>query len=149
MKAREKTLLLIEDNRQDELLTLRALEKNRILSRVMVVRDGQEAIDYLFRRDRYSDPLASPEPQVVLLDLKLPKLDGLEVLKQVRANQSTQHIPIVILTTSSEISDISRAQELGANSFVRKPVNFEEFNRMVKELGEYWLGPIGPGEVAP
>ncbi len=149
MKSREKTLLLIEDSRQDELLTLRALEKNRIQSRVMVVRDGQEAIDYLFRRDRYSDPALSPEPQVVLLDLKLPKVDGLEVLKQVRAHESTRHIPIVVLTTSSEISDISRAQELGANSFVRKPVNFDEFSHMIKELGESWLGPIVSREVTP
>lgn len=134
-----KRILLVEDNVQDELLTLRALEKNNILNKVDVVRDGQEALDYIFRRGSYADLAHEPYPQFVLLDLKLPKIDGLEVLRQVREFEPTRRLPVVILTTSNEERDLLNGYELGANSYVRKPVDFKEFMGAVKNLGLYWL----------
>lgn len=134
-----KTLLLIEDNQQDELLTLRALKKNNILNKVDVVRDGQEALDYLFREGKYANLEGQPYPEFILLDLKLPKVDGLEVLRRLRSNPNTHRIPVVILTTSVEDSDIKTGYDLGANSYVRKPVDFDEFIAAVKNLGVYWL----------
>lgn len=139
MTNMEKTLLLVEDNQQDELLTIRALKKNNILNQVDVVRDGQEALDYLFRQGSYAHLKGKPYPEFVLLDLKLPKIDGLEVLRRLRANETTKRLPIVVLTTSMEERDIKTSYDLGANSYVRKPVDFDEFMTAIKNLGMYWL----------
>jgi len=135
----EKIILLVEDNPDDETLTLRALKKNNIKNKVIVVRDGVEALDYLFCRRGYANRDPGLPPQVVLLDLKLPKLDGLEVLRQIRANEQTKLQPVVILTSSKEDQDLINGYKLGANSYVRKPVNFEDFSEAIKQLGLYWL----------
>jgi two-component system, response regulator len=135
----EKIILLVEDNRDDEALTLRALKKNHILNEVVVTRDGAEALDYLFSRGEYADRDPVLLPQVVLLDLKLPKLDGLEVLRQIRSDERTKLLPVVILTSSNEEQDVMKGYELGANSYVRKPVNFDGFSDAIKQLGLYWL----------
>lgn len=134
-----RAILLIEDNPDDEALTLRALQKNNILNMVVVARDGAEALDYLFCRGTYAqrDPLDQPE--LVLLDLKLPKVDGLEVLKQLRADPETHRLPVVILTSSNEQRDIVMGYDLGANSYIRKPVDFTQFTEAVRQLGVYWL----------
>lgn len=130
-------LLLVEDNEQDEILTIKALQKNKVLNEIKVARDGAEALDLLFEEKaaNYEKEL----PQLILLDLKLPKIDGLEVLKNIRSNPRTKLIPVVILTTSKEDSDLLNGYELGANSYVRKPVDFHEFSEAVKNLGTYWL----------
>ena len=138
MSASEKVILLVEDNPDDEALTLRAFEKNHIRNPVVVVRDGAEALDWLFARGAHVDR-APIDPQVVLLDLKLPKVDGLEVLRQLRASDATRLIPVVILTSSKEESDLIRGYELHANSYIRKPVEFERFIEAVREIGLYWL----------
>jgi len=135
----EKIILLVEDNPDDEALTLRALKKNNIKNTVIVVRDGVEALDYLFCRGEYADRNPCSLPQIVLLDLKLPKLDGLEVLRQIRANELTKFQPVVILTSSKEDQDLINGYKLGVNSYVRKPVNFGEFSEAIKQLGLYWL----------
>lgn len=135
----EKTILLVEDNSDDEVLTLRALRKNHIGNRVVVARDGVAALDYLFGRGEHLGRDTTDLPQVILLDLKLPKIDGLEVLKQVRADARTRFAPVVVLTSSREERDILTSYELGANSYVRKPVNFDEFINAARELGLYWL----------
>ena len=134
-----KSILLVEDNPDDEALTLRALRKNNIRNEVVVARDGAEALDYLFCRGAYADRDPSTGPQVVLLDLKLPKIDGLEVLRQLRANPQTRILPVVILTSSNEEQDLLQGYGLGANSYVRKPVDFGEFLDSVRQLGLYWL----------
>jgi len=134
-----KIILLVEDNPDDEALTLRALRKNNILNQVVVARDGVEALDYLFGTGAHAGRDAANQPQVILLDLKLPKLDGLEVLKRIRADIRTRLQPVVILTTSNEDRDIVGSYELGANSFIRKPVDFEQFMEAVRQLGLYWL----------
>jgi two-component system response regulator len=133
-----KTILLVEDNPMDEELTLMALKKSNILNEAVVARDGVEALDYLLGRGPYA---ASPPPlpQVVLLDLKLPKVDGLEVLRELRATPRTKRVPVVILTSSNEEQDIIRGYGLGVNSFVRKPVDFEQFLDAARQLGLYWL----------
>ena len=135
----DKFILLIEDNPDDEALTLRALKKNNILNKVEVCRDGVEALDFLFCRGAYASRSAEDFPQLILLDLKLPKLDGLEVLKEIRANQPTHLLPVVILTTSNEDKDVVGSYELGANSYIRKPVDFDQFMESVRQLGLYWL----------
>lgn len=132
-------ILLVEDNSDDEALTLRALKKNNIKNEVVVARDGVEALDYLFGRGPYVDRNLDEMPQVVLLDLKLPKVDGLEVLRQVRANGRTRLLPVVILTSSNEEQDRLNGYGLGANSYVRKPVDFTQFMEAVRQLGLYWL----------
>jgi two-component system response regulator len=134
-----KTILLVEDNPDDEALTLRALKHNNIANAVAVARDGAEALDYLFGTGSFADRETAEAPAVVLLDLKLPKVDGLEVLRRVRADARTKRQPVVILTSSKEEVDRIRSYELGANSYVRKPVNFEQFARAVRQLGLYWL----------
>ena len=139
MNNDDKIILLVEDNPDDEALTLRALRKNNILNRVVVAHDGVEALDYLFAKGEHAGRDPDIQPQVVLLDLKLPKLDGLEVLKHIRADARTCLLPVVILTTSNEEKDIFSSYELGANSFIRKPVDFEQFMDAVKKLGMYWL----------
>ena len=136
--ATEKTILLVEDNPDDEALTLRALKKNNIKT-VVIVRDGVEALDYLFGSGQYAGRDVKDVPQVVLLDLKLPKLDGLEVLRRVRADARTRRLPIVVLTSSKEEQDIVASYDLGANSYVRKPVDFTQFAESVRQLGLYWL----------
>lgn len=136
---KEKIILLVEDDPDDEALTLRVLQKNRIANRIIVVRDGAEALDYLFCRGGYSQRNPREMPQVILLDLKLPKIGGLEVLQQIRADERTCLIPVVILTSSKEDLDIINSYRLGANSFVRKPVKFEEFAQAVHQVGLYWL----------
>jgi CheY-like chemotaxis protein len=130
-------ILLIEDNEQDEILTIKALKKNNVLNEIKVARDGAEALDLLFNSQ--STLYQADLPQLILLDLKLPKVDGLEVLKQIRSNPRTKLVPVVILTTSKEDSDLLSGYELGANSYVRKPVDFFEFAEAVKSLGTYWL----------
>ncbi len=135
----EKIILLVEDNPDDEALTLRALKQSDILNMVVVTRDGVEALDYLFGEGRYADRDLRIMPEVILLDLKLPKIDGLEVLKRLRANARTQLLPVVILTSSDEQRDIVKSYSLGANSYIRKPVDFNQFSEAVRQLGLYWL----------
>jgi len=135
----DKVILLVEDNADDELLTLRALKKNNIRNEVVVARDGNEALDYLFGTGVHFVRDLSVMPQIILLDLKLPKVDGFEVLNRVRASEMTKFLPVVILTTSNEDQDRIRGYDLGANSFVRKPVEFEKFIEAVRQLGLYWL----------
>jgi len=133
--ASEKVILLIEDNPDDQALTLRALKKNRIANRILIASDGQEAIDLLFGSDGARRLL----PQLTLLDLKLPKVDGLEVLRRIRNDERTKHVPVVMLTSSNEKSDKLASYDLGANSYVRKPVDFDEFVDATRNLGLYWL----------
>jgi two-component system response regulator len=133
----EQVILLVEDNPKDETLTLRALKKNNILNTVVVAHDGVEALDYLFTQD--GGGTANPLPQLVLLDLKLPKIDGLEVLRRIRSNERTRLLPVVVLTTSTEDRDRLEGYRLGANSYVRKPVDFIQFAEAVGQLGLYWL----------
>jgi two-component system response regulator len=135
----EKMILLVEDNPDDEALTLRALKKHNIGNKVFVVRDGAEALDFLFCTGAYADRDPNDMPQVTLLDLKLPKVDGLEVLRRLRADQRTRLLPIVILTSSNEEQDMIQGYKNGANSYVRKPVDFNQFLDAVRELGLYWL----------
>ncbi|MBL1274482.1 MAG: response regulator [Ectothiorhodospiraceae bacterium] len=135
----DKIILLVEDNPDDEALTIRALKKNNILNEVVVARDGEEALEYLFGTGRYEGRDTSVQPQVILLDLQLPKLSGHEVLKRLRADKRTELQPVVILTTSSEQADITSSYEHGANSYTRKPVDFNQFIEAVKQLGLYWL----------
>ena len=135
----EKVILLVEDNPDDEALTLRALRSNNIGNEVVVARDGVEALDYLFGTGKYAGRVTAELPQVVLLDLKLPKLNGLEVLKKVRNDPRTQFLPVVILTSSNEDQDLVEGYSSGANSYVRKPVDFNQFCEAVHQLGLYWL----------
>jgi two-component system response regulator len=135
----DKTILLVEDNPDDEALTRRALKKNNILNALTAVRDGAEALDYLFCRGAYADRDPGHPPAIVLLDLKLPKVDGLEVLKQMRENEMTRLQPVVILTSSKEDRDLIEGYRLGANSYIRKPVDFNQFMEAVRQLGLYWL----------
>lgn len=136
---KEREILLVEDNPDDEMLTLRAFRHANLLNKVVVVRDGAEALDYLFGTGVYADRDTSIMPQLVLLDLKLPKVDGLEVLRRLRANELTKFLPVVVLTSSDEESDIVESYNLGANSYVRKPVDFAHFGEAVRQLGLYWL----------
>lgn len=134
-----KTILLVEDNPDDAKLTLRAFKRSNIVNSMVVVRDGIEALDYLFARGAYSDRAGKPLPTLVVLDLKLPKLDGVGVLKAIRADERTRLVPVVILTSSKEEEDVISCYELGANSYVRKPVDFGEFMGAAKLIGIYWL----------
>jgi CheY-like chemotaxis protein len=136
---KEKYVLLVEDNPDDEELTLVALKENHIGNPVVVVRDGAEALDYLFGSEQQSDADMNALPVVVLLDLKLPKVNGLEVLRRLRGNDRTKYLPVVILTSSKEEEDRLQSYALGANSYVRKPVDFGQFIEAVKQLGLYWL----------
>ncbi len=136
----DRPILLVEDNPDDEALTLRAFSKNRIENPVIVARDGVEALDYLFATGRHAQRDLSVMPAVILLDLKLPRIDGLEVLRRIRADERTRLLPVVILTTSREHQDIHTGYSLGANSYIRKPVDFEKFIQAVGQLGLYWLG---------
>jgi CheY-like chemotaxis protein len=132
-------ILLVEDNPDDEALTLRALKKNNIMNEVVVAHDGVEALDYLFGKGVYVDRDMSVMPNLILLDLKLPKMDGLEVLRHLRADERTKILPVVILTSSKEEQDLINGYSLGANSYVRKPVDFSQFSEAVRQLGLYWF----------
>lgn len=132
-------ILLVEDNPDDEALTLRAFRKNNIGNKIVVAHDGEEALDFLFRRGQFAEHDPNETPQMILLDLKLPKIDGMEVLRQIRANPRTHLLPVVILTSSKEDQDLIEGYSEGANSYVRKPVDFNQFLEAVKQLGLYWL----------
>ncbi len=134
-----KIILLVEDNPDDVKLTMRALKKANVLNEVVVAQDGAEALDYLFGAGKYAGRDVNQKPQVVLLDLKMPKMDGLEVLQRIRADERTKLLPVVVLTTSSEDKDRVGSYQLGANSYVRKPVDFNQFTEAVRQLGLYWL----------
>ena len=134
-----KTILLVEDNPDDVKLTLRAFKRNNMLNPIVVARDGVEALDLLFARGAYAARAGMPLPTIIILDLKLPKIDGLGVLKEVRGDERTRLIPVVILTSSKEEQDLIRTYSLGANGYVRKPVDFAEFQEAVRRLGIFWL----------
>nr|SPS05885.1 Response regulator receiver protein [Candidatus Nitrotoga fabula] len=146
---RKKFILLVEDNPDDEALTMRALKQNHIANNVVVARDGAEALDYLFGRGKYAGRDLNEMPALILLDLKLPKINGLEVLKQLRANTLTALLPVAILTSSSEEHDLLTGYKLGLNSYIIKPVDFDQFIDAVCNLGKYWLSinvtPPGSG----
>lgn len=137
MKSR--VILLVEDNPRDEALTLRALRKSNVVNEVVVARDGVEAFDYLFGEGAYAGRDLEEMPQVVLLDLKLPKVDGLQVLRRIRGDERTRRLPVVVFTSSGEEEDLIKSYDLGANSYVRKPVDFEQFMDATRQLGLYWL----------
>jgi two-component system response regulator len=135
----DKVILLVEDNPDDEKLTVRALKKNNIVNDVTIARDGVEALDYLFGTGAYAGRDASVLPALVLLDLKLPRMDGQEVLRRIRADERTKRLPVVILTSSKEEQDLMNGYNGGANSYIRKPVDFTQFTEVVRQLGLYWL----------
>ena len=135
----KKVILLVEDNPDDEALTLRALKKHNVVNEIVVAHDGAEALELLFATGACAEREAMPLPQVVLLDLKLPKVDGLEVLRRIREDERTKRLPVVILTSSTEERDIVESYGLGANSYVRKPVDFDQFVQAAGQLGLYWL----------
>ena len=137
--ARSSEILLVEDNPADAELTLRALRKNNLANQIHLLRDGEEALDFLFCRGAYLARSFDAGPDLILLDLKLPKVDGLEVLQEVKASPRTRAIPIVILTSSKEERDLVNSYRLGVNSYIQKPVNFAEFQDVVRQLGMYWL----------
>lgn len=139
MVSRQRIILLVEDNPDDEALTVMALNKSNIADEIAVVRDGEEALDYFTGQGKFSQRDTSVLPGVVLLDLKLPKVSGLELIRHIRADKKTRYLPIVVLSSSSEEQDIITSYELGANSYVRKPVNFGSFQNTARQLGMYWL----------
>lgn len=132
-------ILLVEDNPDDVELTLHAFRKNRISNRIHVVRDGEEALDFVFGRGEYAARTTDHPPRVILLDLKLPKADGMEVLRQIKGEERTRSIPVVVLTSSRQEQDLLESYQLGVNSYIRKPVDFEQFTETVQQLGMYWL----------
>ncbi len=134
-----KSILLVEDNENDIQLTLRALKKNGIFNEIVIARNGEEALEYLHGTGQYAGRNSDQLPQVVLLDLKLPKVDGHEVLQHIRSTERTRYLPVVIMTSSKEEQDILSSYHLGANSYIRKPVDFEQFSEAVRSLGLYWL----------
>jgi CheY-like chemotaxis protein len=149
-QLRNRTILLVEDNPDDQALTLRALKAHKIMNEVVVAEDGAEALEYLHATGVHAGRDPSDLPQIVLLDLKLPKIDGLEVLKRIRSEPRTRLLPVVILTSSKEERDLVNGYSLGANSYVQKPVDFKEFSEAVRQLGLYWLllnqkPPVGVG----
>jgi two-component system response regulator len=136
---KSNVILLVEDNPRDEALTLRALRKSNIANDVVVARDGVEALDYLFGEGAHAGRDTEEMPQLILLDLKLPKVDGLQVLQRIRSDERTRRLPVVIFTSSGEEEDLVKSYDLGANSYVRKPVEFEQFMDATRQLGLYWL----------
>jgi two-component system response regulator len=136
---KDKIILLVEDNPDDELLTIRALKESNILNEVVIAHDGVEALDYLFGTGAYAERDTSVMPQVILLDLRLPRIDGLEVLRRLRGDERTKLLPVVVLTSSDEEQDIVDSYSLGANSYIRKPVDFDQFSESIRQLGLYWL----------
>jgi two-component system response regulator len=139
MKSSEIELLLVEDDSNDIELTLRALRKHKLANKIHVVRDGEEALDFLFRRGAYAGRGSNEWLRVILLDLKLPKVSGLEVLKAIKADPRTQSIPVVVMTSSSEQRDMCDGYRLGVNSYIQKPIDFDHFQEVIRELGYYWL----------
>ena len=139
MAIHNETILLVEDNPDDVELTLRAFKKNNIANNMVIARDGVEALDYLFGNGAYADRDTSDTPRIILLDLKMPKLDGLQVLERLRADERTRFTPVVILTSSKEEQDLVKGYKSGANSYVRKPVDFNQFVEAVRHIGLYWL----------
>jgi CheY-like chemotaxis protein len=136
---RPVTILLVEDNLQDIEITKRAFAKGRVHNDLMVVRDGEEALDYLCRRGKFQDPASSPRPGMILLDLNLPKLGGLDVLQRIKRDESLKSIPVIVLTVSQREQDIVRSYDLGVNTYIQKPVEFENFMRVVNTVHEYWI----------
>ena len=134
-----KSILLVEDNARDEKLAIRALAKNHLTNNVIVVRDGEEALDFLFGTGVHAGRDSTDLPTIVLLDLKLPKIDGFEVLSRIRSNEKTKRLPVVILTSSDEENDLMKSYDNGANSYIKKPVDFQQFVDVVQKLGFYWL----------
>jgi CheY-like chemotaxis protein len=139
MSENPKTILLVEDNPDDEALTIRALKRNHISNEIVIARDGVEALDYLFGMGSYIERDISIKPSVILLDLKLPRVDGIEVLRRLREDERTKLLPVVILTTSNEERDMLDSYSLGCNSYIRKPVDFLQFSEAIRQLGMYWL----------
>jgi len=139
MNSNSVEILLVEDSQDDVDLTLHTLRKENLANHIMIVRDGEEALDFLFCRGAFADRSFEHPPRLVLLDLKLPKVDGTEVLKQIKVHPRTRTIPVVILTSSKEERDLMNTYDLGANSFIQKPVDFDQFRKTVKQLGLYWL----------
>lgn len=140
MKTTEEVeILIVEDNPNDSEMALRAFRKNNLANHILVVRDGEEALDFVFARGNFSDRQKSKRPKVILLDLKLPKVDGLEVLKAIKSNPETKIIPVIVLTSSSEETDVLKSYQLGVNSYIVKPVDFDKFVDAVRDLGMYWL----------
>ena len=139
MMTHQIEILLVEDNPNDVELTLHALRKEKLANSIQVARDGEEALDFLFNTGKHSDRCAEPLPKLILLDLKLPKIDGMEVLKRLKADARTKTIPVVILTSSKEERDLVRSYNLGVNSYIQKPVDFDQFRDIVKTVGLYWL----------
>jgi two-component system response regulator len=146
--ADNKVILLVEDNPDDEKLTLRAFKQKNVMNTVVVARDGQEAVDYLFGTGPHAGRNVADTPSVILLDLKLPKVDGLEVLKRVRADSRTRRVPVVVLTSSKEEQDLVSSYDLGANSYIRKPVDFQKFVEVAGSLALYWLLSNEPAPAA-
>jgi CheY-like chemotaxis protein len=139
MECKEVEILLVEDNPNDVKLTLRALKKHNLANKVHVVTDGAEALDYIFAKNHYANRKIEETPKVILLDIKLPKLNGLEVLEKIKADKRTRSIPVVILTSSNQETDMVKSYKLGANSYITKPVEFDKFVNAVSKLGFYWL----------
>ncbi|NQU64582.1 MAG: response regulator [SAR324 cluster bacterium] len=139
MQGEPLVILLVEDNEDHAELVKRSFENHRIANNIHHVVDGEEALDYLFRKEKYADPSSSPIPHLILLDLRLPKVDGLEVLQEIRANEAYLHVPVVILTTSRADADLAKAYDHHVNSYLVKPVDFEKFNQLMDDLGFYWL----------
>lgn len=139
MSHREVDILLVEDNPDDEFLAMRAFRKHKVSNKIHVVRDGEEALDFLFCRGAYADQSCCRNLKLVLLDLKLPKVNGLEVLEAIKSNAATCHIPVVLLTSSKEQEEMLRAYTSGANSFLHKPIHFDEFDTLIKHVGFYWV----------
>ena len=140
MNGEPLRVLLVEDNMDHDELVMRNLKNHRVANKIVHLSDGQAALDYLFRRGAHTDPADSPRPHVILLDLRLPKVDGLEVLKALKASDDLRHIPVVVLTTSEAERDIARAYSHHVNSYLVKPVGFEQFHQLMESLGFYWLG---------
>lgn len=139
MMAQAAEILLVEDNADDVELTLHALRQEKLANQIVVARDGEEALDFLFQRGAHTKQNLAPQLKLVLLDLKLPKVDGLEVLRQMKGDERTRNIPVVILTSSKEERDVVQGYKLGVNSYIQKPVDFEQFRETVKKAGLYWL----------
>jgi two-component system response regulator len=132
-------ILLVEDNPNDAELTIGSLKKNNLANNIFIVEDGEEALDFLFAKGKYSERNINEKPKLILLDLKLPKIDGLEVLREIKADEKTRTIPVVVLTSSCEESDIIRSYKIGVNSYIVKPVDFDKFTTAISDLGLYWL----------
>ena len=138
-EVKEVEILLVEDNPTDAELAIRALKKNNLANKLVWVKDGAEALDFVFATGEYADRAGQGEPKVILLDLRLPKVDGMEVLRRVKGDDRTRTIPVVVLTSSKEDRDVAESYQLGVNSYISKPVGFDEFAKVVSELGLYWL----------